>query len=296
MKKIIIIFINIFFCINLYSVEYKNKEVITLAFLNQFQLLKDFSEAKDSLGTWIENVGRKRNVNMKVKFYENINELYKDFQDKKLDMIVVSAEYFFLNKNQIEQLSKNFWSLAYEENREYKYCLISNKKQKFNDMNDLKNKSFIMKSFDITANDWLDYMSLNEAQKSYKKLPKEIKYETKESTVLLNVFFNKFDYGVVRKNTWSTMLELNPSIVKNVNLIKCSETNFVPFVGFFRNNIDEEIVKIFYDTAGKLTNYDDSEQIFTLLNFDHIFELDKIKLDSLDKFYSYFQQLKGKYN
>ncbi len=39
-------------------------------------------------------------------------------------------------------------------------------------------------------------------------------YKEKESSVILNVFFNKSDFAIVKSNIWNTMLQLNPSISK----------------------------------------------------------------------------------
>lgn len=297
----IILYILLLLHVNLYSNTQNidnNKELKSLVkfgFVSSFQILVDYKDARDSLSSWVEKIGNKKYVELKVLFYDTKEELFNDYLNGNLDMIVLDFDFYTANRLKVNEISDFFWSMAFLPTKELSYCLAKRKDLVFNDYFDLKNRVISIKKMELLPNDWIDKRTLENTNLQLSQIAKKILYESKESTLLLNVFFKKSDYAVIRKETWKTMIELNPAIEKNLELLECSKTNFAPFLGFFSKKLSKANKELFFDVVGKLSKYEDSEQLFSILNFDHIFEIQKEQIDDILDFYNQYNSLKQKY-
>lgn len=279
MKVLLILFLTI----ALYSHETTFKS--NFGFLLSGTLLSNFKDARVAVKAWLEDVALQNNSELNVLFYEDVNLLYNDLKKEKLDMIVVDLPFFFKNKENISKYSKNFWSLAFNKQKHLQYYLISQKTDTIKNFSGIKNKTISIKASDGTALTWFDKNSLIKNRKPFKELIKDIKYEKKESTVLLNVFFRRVDYAIVTKKLWNLMIELNPSISKKLKIVKKSKEMFLPFIGLFRKNSDKKTTKMFFDLSKDLKTLKGSEKVIDLLDFDYIFKLNEKNIRVLENYY-----------
>lgn len=295
MKFIICLIFIILFTPNTYS-KVEDKLVSRFGFVSQSRILSDFRDARDSLSNWIEDIGNKNNVKLDVKFFQNSDIVYKKFLANELDMIVLPLPYYFENRKEINTNAKDFWTLSFSENKFTQYYLITQKNSKNKSFKDINNKVISIKEFDQVAEIWFDKNSLIENKKGYLKLIQNLIKEEKESTVVLDVFFKKSQLGIVSKKTWDIMVELNPAIEKNIDIIKKSEKIHLPFVGIFNNNSSKEMVDTFFILTGNLKKLYNSNEMLDLLKFDSIFSLDKDSLIPLEVYYDEYFALKKKYD
>lgn len=294
MKYIIALVFIVLFNTSAYS-EIKEENVINFGFVSQSKIISNFKDARDSLSTWIEEIGKKYFVKLDVKFFHSSEDVYVKFLKKELDMIVLPLPYYFINKKDIDLHSRSYWTLSFSDNRFAQYYLITQKKSGYKDFKSLNNKIVSLKEYDEVGEIWLDKNSLIENKKSYVKLVKDTLKEEKESTVILDVFFNKAQFGIVTKKTWDIMVELNPAISKSIDIIKKSDEIHLPFIGMFNKSTPESAVSIFFKLTQDLRKLYNSEEMLDLLKFDSIFTIDKEYLDPLEVYYTEYFQLKKKY-
>lgn len=275
-----------------FSINLNAQEKVKFGFLTNFELLNNFGDARETLATWIEGIGEKRQITVDIEFYDDANLLYNDYISGKVNMIILDYGTFFKYKKEIDNISNNFWSLSYSENRNLNYCLISQNKLS---IDNLKNSTVSLKNIFDLSTIWFDKKSLEYYNKTYTNLVKNILHENKESTLLLNVFFGKSDFAVIRKSTWNTMLELNPGISKKVEILECSKTNFTPFIGFFSNRTDEKQIELFFNLSKNLNTYDDGKEMFSIFNFNHIYRLENEQIQNIENFFTKYNSLKSKF-
>lgn len=123
--------------------------------------------------------------------YDDIDQLFSDYLDGKLDIVSLNFNDYFLRREKIKKISNRYWSVSYNDKNEYKYCLAVRNDIKFNSFNDLKDKKIIMKEHENIGRIWLEYNTTKNLKKDFTDLVDSIKYEPKESTSLLNVYFKK---------------------------------------------------------------------------------------------------------
>lgn len=294
MKFIIALVFIVLFKNSAYCVV-KEDEVIKFGFVSQSKIISNFKDARDSLSTWIEEIGKKYSVSLNVKFFPTSEVIYEKFLKKELDMIVVPLPYYFANKKEIDLHSRNYWTLSFSGNRFAQYYLITKNNSGFKDFKGINNKIVSYREFDEVAEIWLDKNSLIENKKSYIKLVKDTLKEEKESTVILDVFFDKAQFGIVTKKTWDVMVELNPAISKSISIIKKSDEIHLPFIGLFNEHSPKSAIDMFFNLTRDVRKLYNSEEMLDLLKFDSIFAIDSKYLDPLELYYNEYFQLKKKY-
>lgn len=270
-------------------------ETTKFGLVSKSKVLSNFEDARESLSLWIEEIGKELNVNLSVKFYPTSELLSKKFLNNELNMIVLPLPYFLKNKEILEKNSRDYWTLSFSENKFAQYYLISPKNLENKNFKDIKNTTLSYKEDDDIAEIWLDKNSLIENKKSYKKVLKRVLFEEKESTVVLDVFFKKAQFGIVSKKTWDIMIELNPAIAKTIEIVRKSEKIHLPFIGMFSKNSTKKSTDIFFNVTKDMRKLYNSEELLDLLKFDSIFPLELKDLKDLEIYYNEYFKLKKKY-
>ncbi|RXJ66989.1 hypothetical protein CRV08_11705 [Halarcobacter ebronensis] len=292
MKKSLII---IFFFTCLFG-EQKYNYIGNAGFITGGNLLSIFKEGRVALKTWVEELIKEDNGKVIVNFYEENGTMYEDLKRKKLDMIVVDAPFFFKNREDIYKNAKDFWSLDIGKEKYSTYYLIGNKQKNLKGFKDLNNKTLVMRKNDDLGTIWLDKNSYEKNKKGANKLLKNIYYESKESSVILRVFFGKSDYAVVKKSVWDTMFELNPSIKNKVEIIEKSKVGQIDSIGFFSKDCDPKIVDAVFRIKENINNNKDFKKISKMLNYTTIYRITEDDYKDLIIYYNNYYALKEKYN
>lgn len=296
MKKrvFLLIFLVFSFLLNADEIKYEFKS--NYGFSSNNSLLSNFKDARVAISVWLEEIGKTHNGKLDIKFYDDIEVMYKKFKETtSLDMIVVDLPFYFANKKEIEKISNNVWSIAYGKNKYVQYYFVANKKSKIKNFSDIEDKVAALKMHEKGVRVWLDKNSYQENQKSYKNVVRAITIEKKESTALLKVFFNKADFSIISSRTWETMVELNPAIKKRVEIVKKSERIHLPFIGFFSKKASKAGVKAFFELSDDMRALPESEQIITLLKFETVFRVEENSLLELEDCYNEYFSLEKKY-
>lgn len=283
------------YCLNLQGNENKDLPEIRFGFISYYDIFSNFKDAKESLRTWLEELGSKKGADLQAKMYDDVDELLNDYMNGEIDIVSLSFNDYFLRKEKIKQISNRYWSVSYNQNNEYKYCLVVRNDLDFDSYNDLKGKKIIMKEHESIGRIWIDYSTLRNVNKNFDDLTTSIKFESKESTSLLNIYFKKEDVALIQKETWDVMLELNPSIKNKVKLFSCSKIDFLPFIGFFSNKVDDLKSDIFFNTISKKEDKE-MNSLFELFDFNLIYKLDNTNIEMVEKFYENYYNLKKKNN
>jgi hypothetical protein len=291
LKIIIILLLTLNLFADQGNFEFKSNFGIT----TEGNLLAKFKDAKIALKAWLDDMANLYKGEVGIEFYDKPELLYEDFKKNKIDMAVVSLSFFFENRASIEKNSTHIWSLSIDNKKFNRYYLIGNKKQHLKGFSNLKRKTMAIKKGDETAAIWLDKNSYEKNKVSSDKLLKIIKYEDKERTVLLNVFFGKTDYAIVTKDAWDVMLEFNPTLKKRIEILKESDNIFLPFIGFFSKNAHKKSVEVFFKVSSNLEELNGGKRIIKMLNFNSIFKVDDKMLLKLDNYHNDYFRLKKKY-
>ncbi len=213
----------------------------------------------------------------------------------KFNGFVSYTSYYLRNKKSLKKSSKYFFT--FDHNQEFQqYILLVNKKANIKNLKDLKDKRFVSFIANDNYNDWLDYLTLKELNKTYKDLIEKENKVQKDSTLVLDLYFDKADFTVIRKSIFEDIVSLNPSILKKVSIIKESEPIFLYGIGMFHKKTPKKIIEGF-DLIVKDGTFNNSyQQVLKVLGNTKIKKISIDDLEELEKFYNKYIKLKREYN
>ena len=264
-------------------------------FLSEGTILSSFKDARVALKVWFEDTATRHNAKSTVEFHDTSKSLFTALKNKQVDMVVLDLPFFIKNKKDILKIGNNLWSLNVVDDKYTQYYLIAKKSSGAKSFKDIKGKVLSLEKGTLGAYVWGDKNSYLSNKTSLSKSTKQILEKKKESFAVLNVFFNKSDFAIIRKKTWDILTELNPSIKKKLEIIKKSEKNLIPFIGVFHKDTDKKATDLFFKLSKELKNVEGIEKMVELLKLNSIFKIEDEYLDVIDKYYSEYFILKKKY-
>ena len=172
--------------------------------------------------------------------------------------------------------------------------VISRRDKNITSINDLKGKQFLLPVNDEFAEIYLDSLFLENFHKPVREIARSIENENKANRIVLDIYFNKGDVGVVYLSTFEVMSELNPDIAQKLSIVAqypIKSRNF----GFFLRNypLAKKIMDLAISTVNRKNQR--AKQILEVFKTEEL-DICKVQyLDAYDKFYQRYQALKKKY-
>lgn len=236
MQKILFLILLLFIKLSAYeSVIIKPEHAIDENHLNLgLNILKKHLEKKD--------------ITINSHIY-NAKDGVEAYINAKADWVAIPPSVYFKNEKLLLKHTKNIWTYSLNENKYYQFYLISHKKNK----NVMKN----LKKHEITIIELLEpsryfyYSLLKKKYKNINPLKLNIQRKNKESKIIYDVFFNPKKIGIVSKNSFEVLNELNPQIGKNLKIVAKSRENILPFIALQHKNTNIEEEKKLLELVSK---------------------------------------------
>lgn len=166
-------------------------------------------------------------LEVKIDFFESEDELlevYKEYKD--YNTAVFYLNYYLNNKDEIDSYSKDYYAFS-SKDKFFSYVLVASNDSGINRIKDLKGKRYVNFTADENLASWLDYQTLRISKKPYKKVISTQIDVSKASRALLNIFFDKADFTLVKKEVYENMLLLNPAMKKAKGCTRITKNVFI---------------------------------------------------------------------
>jgi phosphonate transport system substrate-binding protein len=154
----------------------------------------------------------------KATLYDTMEDMRAAFDRGELDLInappLLISKYF-----KREELADGFIGVL-PDHRQESIILIARDSLNIKNGKDLQGKRVEINENDQLAVIFLDSLMLNETHSSYKDGAVSILKQQKSDRIVLDVYFNKADAGVVYGSAYELMAELNPDIKNKVTIVK----------------------------------------------------------------------------
>jgi len=235
-------------------------------------------------------------LEVNIKFFDSEDEMLQSYIEfKKFNNAVFYLNYFLKNREIIDKYTRDYFAFS-SKNKFHSYVIVVNKQSKIKSIKDIKNKIYVNFLGDDNLHTWLDYKSLKKVNKPYKTLVKEQINVAKASRAILNLYFNKADFTVVKKVVFDNMINLNPALKKRLTIVDESKKIFLYGVGAFHKNTSDEVVEKFFKYTNDLKIMKKLEYIYRLLDQSSIERISKEEMKDMVNFFEEYESLKKRYN
>jgi len=250
----------------------------------------DPRDAQAALRVWAQETGRKFGFYVETNLYDSVDVLVKDFNNKKLDLVVVSSIDFLRLSPTLKV--KPEMSPIRNGKSTTKYVLVVGPDIQKKGLTGLKNKNLAIPKTDqlgmLFLNTHLLKANLPEAHRFFGV----IQEKSKESQAILAVFFGQADACVVSDTAFNTMVELNPQVGRKLH-VAASSPELMDAVGFFHPDYPaSHKEKAIQGMRGGIKDYQRGKQIMLLFNIDRMDTVNDDQLDSVRKLLAEYGRLK----
>lgn len=235
-------------------------------------------------------------LDVKIDFFDSEDELldvYKEY--KEFNTAIFYLSYYLNHQDEIDSFSKDYYAFS-SKDKFFSYVLVANNNSGIDSIKDLKGKRYVNFSADENLASWLDYQTLKISKKPYKKVISNQVDVTKASRALLNLFFDKADFTLIKKEVYNNMLILNPAMKKKLKVVTESQKMFLYGIGVFNKKTNESLVKKFFKYTNNENVMNQLEPIYKLLDQTSIQPILKEELAPMVTFFKEYQELKKRYD
>lgn len=219
--------------------------------------------------------------------FERMEDMRLAFDRGELDMIVAPPlliSRFFKR----QELSDGF-SAVLDGNQAESLLLIVNAEKNIQEIKDLPGKRLAMIKTDDLAEIFLDRQVLDSLHKRYKDIGLSLLYPNNLNQIILDLYFDKADAGIVYRSSYSLMTELNPAVADKVKVLgeyPVKSKNF----SFFRHGYPllGEFNQVMHDFA----KTERGRQILQVFKTNDIVQCPLEELDGIEQYYQDYLRLR----
>lgn len=287
MKKLFILF-SLFV-----SIQLLNAKVFEI----NYALVKTNDVAYDKFLSFVKKVLVEISSTKEYKF--NVKLINKDdaikfFDQEKFDVMLCSPEFYFKNKKELSSNIGNIYTNPEGDTVVEEYYLLKN----INNPNSFMNQKKLTIHYPLiyrSTKIWLDMLIYENHKKSFEEVVFKSKRHSKEGKIAYKVFFDKKAFGIITKNTYELVMELNPQIKKQVEVIKKSKPMFISTIFLEHKKVDskksKKLIDFINNKDGFLGNTKNSQGI----QLSQISLVKDEDLKSIETYYKKHKILQKKY-
>ncbi|WP_462324734.1 phosphate/phosphite/phosphonate ABC transporter substrate-binding protein [Desulfoplanes sp.] len=245
-------------------------------------------DAKAGMKLWLEEMTAATPLFDKVTphYVEDYEDLKEVLDSKAIDLIFLPTPYYIRLKNTycLEPGAVAIGSNGMDQ----QYMLIVNKDSGITSIDELAGKPISIMSeqeHDIVGREWIRILLKNRGLPCQENFFSKITIEPRPSRVIIQLFFNKIEVGLVTKYAFDVMAELNPQIPQHIKMLAVSPS-ILSHVLCFTSKIDKDMKKTVLDTALRIQELPRGQQIYTLFQLSNLLVYKKPYIDSAETLFT----------
>lgn len=260
--------------------------------------MASLSDIEVTLNFWVKEfmIEEARKIGIDVSesravLFDTISDMHDAMQRGELDMVIAPPLLLALNFKR-DELEDGFTGMLVG-NRPDALLFVGRADQGYQDVQALKGKKLALPEADEFAEMYLDSLFLKEFHRPVDQVAGSIEKQIKASRIVLDIYFNQVDAGIVYLNAYEVMVELNPDIAKQVIVISqypIKARNFSYFVRGYP--FAKEMSGL---ATGVFKNSVRSKQIMEVFKTPELTNCAVSELDAYEDFYHHYQELKAQF-
>lgn len=253
------------------------------------------SDVEVSLNFWAKELlmEQAKTINLEIiesraVLYDNFDELYAAVQKGELDL-VVAPPILFSKYFKRDELTDGFVAMLQDRKKDG-VLLVARADQHIKSVKDLQNSRLMILSNDEMVDIFTNSLFMKNFNKNYTDVVSSVDMQNKSSRIVLDIFFNRADAGVVYRSVYDVMVELNPDITNKVVILEEFPIKGKNFSFFIKNYPFADQMK--GHAIQSFQDHPRGKQILETFGTPDLEDCSLQELDVFDKFYQDYLQLK----
>ncbi len=255
--------------------------------IRYLQTRVDFQVA---LNFWLQEYANILNISpAEARLFENMETLAVAFDSRELDF-VMSPPILIAQFIRRSQLADGFVGTNVDGNSQYETLLLGRKEQEIEGFEQLAGKRLVMVEDDGLATMFIDTLSLKAFHQPFDKVFKRVRDKEKQSAVIMDLFFDLADIGLVNREVFMSMQEMNPQIGESLKVLAIFPSKS-PNYGYFHSAVPETIRYKITQTVLESNSNARTQQVLNDLRMSSLIPCEVEELDAFDKLIAEHQML-----
>jgi len=265
--------------------EAKENIFISNAFYGEDIDKVNYKDAKTAMKIWLDKLANQIGARSELIFYTDFAVLQEDAKRGKVNTLILSPISYLKNLRYCKNNFHQGWIKTERDGKPFfRFVLLSRKDMK-------KKDEYMVRYFRYST------ISKTVAQMYGWKHHKRFTFQktAKESKPVLDLFFKKCDYAIVKEETWNLMQELNPQLHDKLEVIYKSDRIFIDMISLFSNKLSDESKNVYLQAISAINTTEAGGQLMRLFKFNGLIRIDDNQFKALEDYYQQYLAQKAQH-
>ena len=264
------------------------EDTVRLGFLQGSRREMSRSDVRTVFDLWAQEMGARFQVSIKVTYYEDIQEMRRDFLAGKING--VTADALSLARNfRIDELADGYsvimqgsWNLELRAGKQLK------------DAGHLLGKRVVLLDNDAAAELFLETLCLRDYARPCSQVFAETQKVTTSSLAAMRLFFGKADLALVPRYGYELAREMNPQLDNKAGQVVTELPLVGMYYAFFGASVDKELRRHTLRMIPTMHTYPRGRQLLDMFKMDHLVLADPSELKPFLQLDQEYRELKAR--
>jgi len=243
----------------------------------------NYKDAKTAMRIWLNELANTIGAQSELIFYTDFHKLKEDATKGKVNTLILSPISYLKNLDYCKTHFHQGWLKRERDGKPFfRFVLLKRKDEK--DKAEYKIHYFRYSTISKIVAQM--YAWEHKKRFLFQKTPKE-------SKPVLDLFFKKCDYAIVREETWNLMQELNPQLKEKIQIAYKSDRIFVDLISLFSNKLSDRNREAYFKAIRAINTTEAGKQLMRLFKFNGLIRTDDNQFKPLEDYYTNYLKAKA---
>lgn len=264
-----------------------------LIFAYDEKLIMEIGAHFNSTKIALESFAKKVNPKFNMRWYKTSDDLILALKNKEVTCgPLFSLSYLLKDNSELRPLFSA--GGKYSVGPKLCFTILSHVDSSIKTMNDIKGKKLAKLKQEEVGTLFLSVELAKLGHKeTFETFFKTVEYYETHEKAFYSVYFKKNDVCIIHDNTLKILADLNPVIMKKMNVLKVSDPFMIGAL-YTHKDIDENLRSELLQEAINLKENSSGNQILKMLRLNGIYEIEENSLDSVKEQLKQYEKLTGK--
>jgi len=254
-----------------------------------------YKDTRIAFSLWTKEIALDENIEVKTLFFNHDSDVLGKYLNNDFDAMTINPIFYLQNQKRLDATTQGYYIIQRSQKKYEKLLILVRKDSGIKNISDLQNKIVGIRADSYYGKLFLDKEILKKTHKDPKNYIKKLLTTKRYSTALLKTFFKKTDACVVPAYVFDLLVEMNPSLKRNLMRIVESENIFMPAITIVHTKTPKKLNDAYRRSIDRLDSTQRGKSILSLFKTKKIHFIKLEELEGIKEYYKEYTELKKRY-